>query len=74
MADTQLTDMLVLTFTEDSKDRRIKIPDPRMDLTGREVKEAMDLVADTDYIWKGAIPKSAKIVKTSTDQIDITVE
>lgn len=74
MADSKLTNVLVLTFSEGSKDRRLRVPNPRNDLTGAEVKNVMDIVASNNFIWTGVTPKSAKVVKTTTDQIDITVE
>lgn len=74
MANTELKNILMLTFNDGSKDRRLRIPNPREDLTGAEVKAAMDLVADNNFFWPGTAPKNAKIIKTETDQIDITAE
>lgn len=76
--ETEIKNVLVLTFkqTEDSKLRRIRISNPREDLTGPEVKKVMDMVADNRFLWEEyeVVPQSAKIVKTASDSIDITVE
>lgn len=78
MADKEakLTEVLVLTFRDlkEDKDRRLRIPNPREDLTGAEIKDAMDVVSDSKFIWDGVTPKSAKVVKTVTDSYDITAE
>ncbi|GEL13933.1 hypothetical protein FC15_GL001570 [Lapidilactobacillus concavus DSM 17758] len=78
MADQEakLTEVLVLTFRDlkEDKDRRLRIPNPREDLTGAEIKDAMDVVSDSKFIWDGVTPKSAKVVKTVTDSYDITAE
>lgn len=78
MADQEakLTEILVLTFRDlkEDKDRRLRIPNPREDLTGAEIKDAMDVVSDSKFIWDGVTPKSAKVVKTVTDSYDITAE
>lgn len=70
------TNILVLTFHQAStdKDRRLRIPSPREDLTAQEVKAAMDLVAQNELVWSGVSAKGAKIVQTTTQQIDITAE
>ncbi len=76
MADSEakLTEVLVLNFHDDmnDKDHRLRIPNPRGSLTGSEVKEAMDLVAETKFIWPNVKPKNAKVVKTVTSNFDIT--
>lgn len=76
MAEEKYTNVLVLTFYESilDKDRRLRIPNPRKDLTASEVKKAMDLVANNKLVWDDVVAKSAKIVQTTTQQIDITVE
>lgn len=76
MAEEKYTNVLVLTFHEGilDKDRRLRIPNPRKDLTASEVKKAMDLVANNKLVWDDVVAKSAKIVQTTTQQIDITVE
>lgn len=75
-SEGKLTEVLVLSFRDlrSDKDRRLRIPNPRTDLTGQEIKEVMDLVAETKYFWNRVTPKSAKIVKTVTSNFDITVE
>lgn len=78
MADSEakLTEVLVLNFHDDmnDKDHRLRIPNPRESLTGSEVKEVMDLVSETKFIWPNVKPKNAKVVKTVTSNFDITAE
>lgn len=73
MAET-LRNVLVMEFQENAgtKKHSLRIPDPRADLTGKMVKSAMDSVADTGYIWDDVRAIGAKVVKTSTDTLDIT--
>lgn len=71
---SKLQNVLVLTFHDGVKYRRLRLPNPRQDLTGKQVKACMDRIAETDYLWYHVEPKSAKIVQTETERFNITVD
>lgn len=70
-----VTKRLIMSFVcDDLKKTSISIDNPREDLTGDEIKEAMDLILSKNIfnIRGGAIAKvdSAEIVQTNTTEYD----
>ena len=73
-----LTNVLVLSFKDQAagKSKSVRIPKPRKDLAGAEVKKVMDQMAAVSYFWDShlnMVPHSAKVVQTTSSSLDITV-
>lgn len=71
----ELKKVLIMRFKEtgeDPKIRQIRIPDPKDNLTGAQVKAVMVKVATKKLIWHNVVPYGAKIVQTTTAELDIT--
>lgn len=70
------TEILMLEFKEGTKIRRVRLPNPRKDLTKEEVLDVMDEIANNKFFehWYDIKPKGAKVVKTTSQDIGIVVE
>lgn len=75
MAEESESRILVMQFRvlSNNKTHSLKVPFPRTDLTGKEVKSVMDLIADNHYLWfyDELKPNKAQIVRTHTKMVDI---
>lgn len=75
MAET-MRNVLVMQFVDavGTKKHNLRVPDPREDLKPIDVETSMRLVAEKNFIWPNVKLIGAKIVKTSTDTLDITAD
>jgi len=72
----EVKEVLHMTFMDDGgKNRTMRVPDPRGDLTAAEILAAMEVLIETDILpWFGPRPKTAKVVETHTELFDITID
>lgn len=68
-------EVLHLVFIDkQGKQRTVRIPEPREDLTAQEIESAMQLLIDKDVLSHTFVSKKgAKVVETLTEEFDITV-
>ncbi|MGX7015000.1 DUF2922 domain-containing protein [Vagococcus silagei] len=72
MDDKELTEVLQMEFKDfGNKIRRIKLANPRADLTKEEIEAIMTRIADSQYVtdWTSVRPYKAKIVRTEVSEI-----
>lgn len=70
--------VLELTFVAENGDAKMRIPDPKEDLTSEDILTAMVEIIDGNAFTssKGdfVTPKSAKVIETITEEFDIVVD
>ena len=75
--DETLTNVLVMRVKEtygEGKIRQLRVPDPIEGLTAATVKAVMDKIAAEELIWFSVSPYGARIIQTTTANLDITAE
>lgn len=71
MAEKILTEVLQMEFKTDNKIRKVKVANPRKNLTEEEIEKVMNDICDNEYFagWYDPRPYKAKIIKTEVDEI-----
>lgn len=72
MAEKVLTEVLQMEFKDGpTKIRKLKIANPRPDLTEEEIEKVMDGICDNEFFaqWNNPKPHKAKIIKTEVSEI-----
>lgn len=72
MAEKVLTEVLQMEFKDwDNKIRKLKLANPREDLTEAEIEEVMNIICESEYFgfWREPTPYKAKIIKTEVSEI-----
>lgn len=71
------TFVLSMTFADaENRTRTIRVPNPDPELTGEKVEDVMDFFESTEIFESWSYPvrkKSAKMVETTTNELEITV-
>lgn len=72
MAEKVLTEVLQMEFKDSyNKIRKLKVANPRPDLTEEEIEQVMNDICDHEYFnnWSEPTPYKAKIIKTEVNEI-----